>query len=364
MQTEDRDAEGVALIKLGWNDGFAQGLPPELPADQLVGRVSAEHKLSYDLLTASGEHSAQVSGKLRHGADGRADFPAVGDWVLLSVPSLDQAVIHAVLPRKSKFSRKVAGALVEEQVIAANIDTVFIVCGLNRDFNLRRIERYLTLAWESGASPVIVLSKRDLCSEVELRVAEVAAAAPGVPVHAVSCLTDEGVDELAPYLGLGQTIALLGSSGAGKSTLINRLLGQELMQTGDIREGDDRGRHTTTHRQLLVVPSGALLIDTPGMRKLQLWGSDEGLQSAFDDIAQLALHCRFTDCSHTREPDCAVQAALRSGELDQERYESFRKLARELAHLARKENLQAALAEKQRIKAFGRQVKQRVNHKR
>lgn len=329
----------------------------------MVGRVSAEHKQSYVVWAENGEYLAQVAGRLRHGAQGRGDFPAVGDWVLLSVPSLDQAIIHEVLPRKSKFSRKVAGDTTEEQVIAANVDTVFIVCGLNRDFNLRRIERYLTLAWDSGARPVIVLSKSDLCVDTAGPVAAVEAVAPGVSVHAVSCVSGEGVDELVGYLGEGRTVALIGSSGAGKSTLINLLLGQEMMKVGEIRESDDRGRHTTTHRQMLLVPQGGLFIDTPGMRELQLWGSDEGLQTTFEDIYQIADRCRFADCTHLKEPGCAVQQALISGELEQERYASFVKLRRELSYLASKESIQAAQAEKQRIKTRSQQIKQLPNKK-
>jgi len=336
---------------------------PEVPPGVSIGRVSQEHRQSYIVLTEQAEHFAQVSGKLRHAAMGRGDYPAVGDWVLITVPSEDQAIIQQVLQRRSKFSRKVAGITTEEQVIAANVDTVFIVCGLNRDFNVRRIERYLTLAWDSGARPAVILSKSDLCLDIDAMVSSVEAVAPGVPIHAVSCLTGSGLHELSAYLGDGQTVAFLGSSGAGKSTLINRLLGQDLMRVGEIRADDDRGRHTTTHRQLLVTASNGLMIDTPGMRELQLWGSDDGLQNTFEDIYEVATRCRFTDCTHTREPGCAVQEALRCGELARDRYESYLKLGRELSFLARKENVQAALAEKQRVKAFKQQAKQRQNHK-
>jgi len=244
-----------------------------------------------------------------------------------------------VLPRRTKFSRMAAtdhGQTVE-QVVAANVDVVFLVAGLDGDLNLRRLERYLALAWESGAEPVVVLTKADLCGDVEAAVLAVESVAIGVAVHAVSNLTGEGLDDLRRYFVGNRTVAALGSSGVGKSSLLNRLAGEELMATGDVR-ADGRGRHTTTNRQLLLLPDGGLFLDTPGMRELRLWESEDGLAQAFDDVAEAAALCRFSDCSHEREPGCGVQAALANGTLDRERYASWRKLQAELRHLAVKQD--------------------------
>lgn len=352
------------LEEMGWNPHFAEHFAPYAEQGYSVGRITLEHKRIYRVISEHGELLGEVTGKLRYEATGREDFPAVGDWVVISPREQEKkATIHAVLPRKSKFSRKAAGEAVEEQIVAANVDTVFLVNALNNDFNVRRIERYLILAWESGATPVIVLSKADLCEDREARVAEVESVAIGVPVHVVSAERGEGLEQLASYLRKGQTIALMGSSGVGKSTLINKLSGTDAQRVSEVREGDDRGRHTTTHRELFLLPGGALMIDTLRMRELQLWDASDGFQGAFEDIEELAAACRFHDCQHNREPGCAIQAALADGSLDRGRYASYQKLQRELAHLARKEDVRLQAAERNKWKQINMLQRQKQKWK-
>lgn len=348
------------LESLGWNSFFAEHFLPYVGQGHTVGRIASEHKDIYRVYTESGELLANVSGKLRHQAQARQDFPAVGDWVVLSIDSEQRrAVINAVLPRQSKFSRKVAGEVTKEQIVATNLNTIFLVNALNNDFNLSRIERYLTLAWKSGANPVILLSKSDLCQEVENRVAEVENIAFGVPVYVVSSVRKEGLDNLTPYLTKGHTVALLGSSGAGKSTLINDIVGKEIQKVQEIREKDDRGKHTTTYLELILLPQGGLIIDTPGMRELQLWGSDEGFNDSFEDIDFYAKQCHFTDCQHQSEPGCAVRRAIEEGFLDSRRYDNYLKLQKELAYLSRKTNQQEYLANKEKWKKIAKTLRKK-----
>jgi ribosome biogenesis GTPase / thiamine phosphate phosphatase len=318
------------LHDLGWDDGFAAAL--ESYDNCIPGRVSAQHRGEYDVFAEAGELRAHVSGRLRHEASSGADLPAVGDWV-----ALRDEIIHGVLPRRSAFLRKVAWSQTEAQVLAANVDTVFVLTGLDHDFSPRRIERYLTLAWESGATPALVLTKADLCPDPLALLLEAEQVALGVGTHVVSNVTGEGLDELAPYLAPAKTVALLGSSGVGKSSLANRLLGGEVQATKELAD-DGTGRHTTTARELFRLPGGALLVDTPGLREIQLWSADEGIHDAFADVDELAADCRFNDCTHMREPGCAVQAAIDEGRLPRERLQSYRALQRELKRLAMKQD--------------------------
>jgi len=346
------------IKQLGWNQELEKAFSEHQDKRYQAGRVVLEHKGMYRVLTEQGELLSEISGKFRFGAKGREDFPAVGDWVVLSTRHEEgKATIHEVLPRFSKFSRKLAGETTEEQVVAANIDTIFLVNALNNDFNVRRIERYLLMAWESGANPVIILTKADLCDDIDRRLNEVESIAFGVPIHLVSVVTEIGIDELSIYFGPGKTVALLGSSGAGKSTLTNFLLGEHKQVVQEIRQGDDRGRHTTTHRELLALPTGGLIIDTPGMRELQLWDAGDGLSESFTEIEDLAAQCRYRDCQHQTEPGCAVKNAIDEGILDEKRFQSYEKLQKELAYLERKADKRAQLVEKEKWKKITKSIK-------
>ena len=340
------------LTALGWDDAFAEVFEQHARAGLRPGRVAVQHRGAYDVLTAEGELRCDVAGRLYEEAASPADLPAVGDWVAVAArPDERAGTVQAVLPRRTKFSRKTAWQASEEQVLAANVDVVLIVTSLNEDLNLRRLERYLTLAWESGARPVLVLTKSDLSDHVPAAVAEVESVAFGAPVHAISNVTGEGLEELSAYLRPGVTAALLGSSGVGKSTLVNTLAGEDILETREIRD-DGRGRHTTTRRELVQLPGGGLVIDTPGMREVQLWIAEEGLEEAFSDVTELFEHCRFSDCAHESEPGCAVKEALANGTLSPERWESYLKLQRELAHLERRLDKRAAAEERKRWRAL------------
>ncbi len=339
------------LAQWGWRDRQAQSFVSYEQQGFTIGRVVVEYRHTYLLYTEQGEQLAEVTGKLRHQATGIQDFPAVGDWVVIQPSASDQrSTIHAILPRTSKFSRKLVGGAIAEQIIATNVDTVFLVVGLDGDFNLRRIERYLILAWDSGATPVILLNKADLCLNLAERLLAVESIAMGVPIIPLSATQQHGLEALDPYLQPGQTIALLGSSGVGKSTITNQLKGEAVQAIQAVRVGDDRGKHTTTHRQLIPLPSGALIIDTPGMRELQIWSGAEGLPETFNEIEILTEQCHFRNCQHEQEPGCAIQQALADGHLDPKRFFNYQKLQREINHLARKQDQQASLVEKQRWK--------------
>jgi ribosome biogenesis GTPase / thiamine phosphate phosphatase len=343
-------AEVDGLARLGWGADLEVEFEQYEAAGLVPGRVAVQHRGAYDVLVEEGEVRAGLPGRLLHDAGDTAALPAVGDWVALD-PLLDsRSTIRAVLPRRTAFVRTAASdqhRISEQQVVAANVDTVFLVSALADDYNLRRLERYLVLAWESGAQPVVVLTKADLCDDVEAAVAEVESIAIGVPVHAVSNVTGEGVDELRPYFAGNRTVAALGSSGVGKSTLINSLSGHEVMATGALRR-DGRGRHTTTRRELIAVPGGGFFLDTPGMRELQLAEASGGIEEAFDDLVEMFTRCRFSDCAHETEPGCAVQEALREGRLDDDRWKSYCKLQRELAMLEQKLDARARSEERKK----------------
>ena len=351
------------LEMIGWSLSWANAFAASSEADGIPARVVREHRGVYALLSEAGETLAEVSGRFRHRAQLRRDFPAVGDWVVTEQSDASsRATIHTVLPRHSAFVRRAAGAKSEEQVVAANVDTVFLASGLDHNFNPRRIERYLTLAYESGADPVIVLNKADLHDDPEHARQQTESVAYGVPILLVSATAGLGLDALREVLAPGMTGALLGSSGVGKSTLINALLGREALRTAAVREDDSRGRHTTTHRELIPLPGGAVLIDTPGMRELQLVGNDASLARSFDEIADMAQGCRFKDCSHTGEPGCAVQAALANGNLDMERYESYLRQRKEMRHHQIEQDVHLQIKEKKRWKVIYRSM--RFHHKR
>jgi ribosome biogenesis GTPase len=336
-----------SLMRLGWTPERDTEFEQYREDGLVPARVAVEHRSAYVLYGELGELRAELAGRLRHDEV----WPAVGDWVAVREPG----TIAAVLERRTVFSRKEPWLAAKEQVLAANADTVFVTTALTpTDFKPRRLERYLATAWESGADPAIVLTKPDLCGDVPAAVLEVEAVAFGVPVHVVNGLTGEGVQELAAYVAGHRTVALLGSSGVGKSTIVNRLAGGELMPTAEIGE-DGRGRHTTRHRELIPLAGGGLVLDTPGLRELQLWDVSHGLEQTFEDVATLAAACRFTDCAHEREPGCAVRAALHDGSLPRERFESWRKLQRELARLERRLDLRARSEHGQKIRREARQ---------
>jgi ribosome biogenesis GTPase len=352
------------LRRLGWDDRLAEAFAPHAAGGLIPGRIALEHTHIYRVLTADDEILARVAGRLRHQAGARADFPAVGDWVAIEPSPHDgDARIRAVLPRRSRFSRRAAGDPTEEQIVAANIDTVFLVAGLDGDFNPRRIERYLLVATESGASPVIVLNKADLAEDSQALAASVRALAAGVPVHVVSCRAPETLVPLREYLGEGCTGALLGSSGVGKSTIVNKLVGYNLLATRAVRLSDSRGRHTSTARQLVLLPDGGVLIDTPGMRELQLWDTGDGRVAAFTDIEALGAGCRFRDCRHRQEPGCAVRSAIDAGGISAARLDNYHKLQDEQAYQARQMDQRAQIDEKRRSKAGSKALARRLKDK-
>ncbi len=354
----------VTACELGWNS-YYEALWRDYQGDGCVpGRVVSQQRGLWRVAGDFAECWAEPSGKFRKESEGGGDWPAVGDWVAVEIADAQtNALMQHVLPRRSRFVRKVAGKQIAEQVIVANIDVALVVAALDGDFNVRRIERYMAQCWESGARPAMVLNKADACAESAQFAAQIEEISMGAPVFLVSAKTGEGVEALEASFQKGQTMVLLGSSGVGKSTLVNRLLQEERQPTYAVRDSDSRGRHTTTSRELFLLPKGAMIIDTPGLRELQLWNAAEGLTQAFADIDDLASQCRFTDCQHQHEPGCAVQGAIASSVLDADRLESWRKLQREQEFLQRKLDPEIGAAQKKRIKILMRQVRQNYQNR-
>jgi ribosome biogenesis GTPase len=355
----------VELQALGFDDHFSRAFAPWAEKPGVIpGRVGIEFNHILRVYTADGEIDATSSGRLKHEARSRAELPAVGDWVVVrQTPGETGAAILAVLPRRSRFSRRMAGGVTDEQVVAANVDIVYIVMGLDGDFSVRRLERYLLLGGESGAAPVVLLTKPDLATDLPTQLADVAIAAGETLVHVLNPREHTGLEPVENHLGPGRTGALLGSSGVGKTTIINRLAGSDVRRTQEVRLSDSKGRHTTVHRELVVLPGGAMLIDTPGMRELRLWSVGDTPNETFDDIDAMAADCHFSDCHHRDEPRCAVKAADVEGRLPPGRLESYRKLQEELAFLTRQQNQHARLEEMRQSKVMGRALRQHLKTK-
>jgi len=340
------------LPAIGASDRLYEIFQPHAGQGLVLGRISAVHREQYRVYTSTGECRAQAIGALLYRAENPSELPAVGDWVAVQPLGLSDAMVHAVLPRRTVFSRRAAGQREQEQIIAANVDLVLIVCGLDREFNLRRIERYVSLIRHSGVAAVIILNKADLCSASDDRVTSACQIAGGSSVIPVSALAGDGTDQVRQLISPGTTAALTGSSGVGKSTLMNRLLGEDRQKVQEVRETDSRGRHTTTNRELIPIPGFGCLIDSPGMRELQLWAGEQSVHYAFEDIADLAEQCRFRDCTHTVESGCEVINAVEDGRLERERWQNYLKLSAEARFHERKTDIHAALAQKQKWKAI------------
>jgi ribosome biogenesis GTPase len=356
----------TTLHQLGWRGSFDQHFRPFQEQGFNVGRIAIENRDNYLVLNGGNEFFGEVTGKLMFNAKSASDLPKVGDWVVVSLfESENKAIIHEVLPRMTKFSRKIAGAKTEEQILATNIDHIFIVQSCDNDFSLRRLERQLVMVHEGGAQPIVVLNKVDLCDNYEEYVSQVEVIVHDVEIVAVSAKSNFGMDRLKSCLEEGRTFAFIGSSGVGKTSLINKIIGKDIFKINEVREKDAKGRHTTTRRELIVIPDGGLLIDTPGLREFQLWEADEGLEEVYSEIVDLSVNCHFSDCTHTQESGCAVIEAVTNGMLSNDRYESYLKLSRELAYLKIKQEQHNRFNSKQKFKSISRAIKnfRKYDHK-
>ncbi|GFZ29783.1 putative ribosome biogenesis GTPase RsgA [Clostridium zeae] len=343
------------IKQYGYNEFYERQIDEtQMDCSELVpARILEVHREYYKLMTSEGENSAKLKGSIFYNDSASSVYPAIGDFVLVKKNPMGDDIIYKVLDRKSKFAR-IDSFNEKEQIVATNFDYVFIVTSLNYDFSIKRIERYLTCAWESGANPVIILTKADLCDAYESYIAELETVAIGVPIIAVSSYTGQGFDEIKDFVKPGKTIVLLGSSGVGKSSLVNAIAEEEIMRVNGIREDDSKGKHTTTHRQLIMLKNGTMIIDTPGMRELGMWVVDDGLNATFSDVEQLELNCKFSDCKHQTEPGCAVKAALESGELSTERWKNFVKLKKEAEFAEKKAKLLSRDKSTNKKKQFAR----------
>ena len=340
-----------SLEKYGWEEFFRKDFEQYSKNNYTAGRVAIENKSNFNLYTVHGELTGEISGRFHYNAKATSDYPAVGDWVVIRIiPGESKAIIEHVLRRKNKFSRKAAGDTTDEQIIAANADLIFIVTSLNQDINLRRIERYLTLASENNAVPVLILSKSDVCENEEEKISEVSSIAAGIDIHSISAKENIGIEELKKYFSDNRTVAVVGSSGVGKSTLINCLTGSDEMEVSEIGLYKDKGRHTTSHRELLLIEGGGLIIDTPGMREIQLWEGNEGMGETFADVEEISVMCRFTDCRHDTEPGCAIKKAIEEGILTEERFNNYVKLQKEVRYFEIKQDKRAQIEEKKKWK--------------
>ncbi len=343
------------LLQLGWNSSFESEFANFNALDIMPGRIFLEQKSEYLVLTKDKEVTAKLAGKIRHKAESKLDLPTVGDWVVIRLLEDGSGVIEAILTRTTQISRIAAGnrkkqnlSTSEKQLIGANVDTIFIVAGLDRDYNLRRIERYLTLVYNSGANPVVVLNKVDLCDDIDSIISDIENVAFGVPIHAISAITDDNLDLFKSYFKTGTTVALLGSSGVGKSTIINKLLGNDRQKIGEISESVNKGQHTTTNRELILLPDGGLIMDNPGMREIVLMAGEDDVEDTFQEIEEFAQYCKFNDCKHLKEPNCAVKQAVIDGELDEDRYESYQKMIREAQYFNDKQKMGVNRADKEK----------------